>query len=70
VSDITETESGAAIAEDEILQFRIWLKDVSPMIWRRVQVSINMMLRELHGVFQVAMGRESIHLFQFGLRAD
>jgi Plasmid pRiA4b ORF-3-like protein len=53
----------------EILQFRIWLKDVSPMVWRRVQIPATMTLRELHGVFQVTMGWESIHLFQFILRA-
>jgi hypothetical protein len=39
------------------------------MIWRRVQVPDSMMLRELHGVIQVAMGWEGIHLFQFTLRA-
>jgi hypothetical protein len=39
------------------------------MVWRRVQVSASMTLRELHGVIQVAMGWESIHLFQFTLRA-
>ncbi len=49
----------------EILQFKIWLKGVSPMIWRRVQVPTSMTLCELHGVFQVAMGWEGIHLFMF-----
>jgi hypothetical protein len=39
------------------------------MIWRRVQVPSSMTLRELHGTFQVAMGWEGIHLFQFNLRA-
>ena len=39
------------------------------MIWRRVQVSADMTLRELHGVFQVAMGWEGLHLFTFNLRA-
>ena len=35
-------------SEDEavILQFRIWLKDVNPMVWRRVQVASTMTLRE------------------------
>lgn len=40
------------------------------MIWRRVQVPASMTLRELHGVLQVVMGWESIHLFQFTLRAQ
>ncbi len=60
--------SGSGEAPD-ILQFRIWLKDVSPMVWRRVQVPATMTLHELHGVFQVAMGWEGIHLYQFILYA-
>jgi hypothetical protein len=52
----------------EILQFKVWLLGISPMVWRRVQVPASMTLRELHGVFQVAMGWESIHLFQFMFR--
>jgi hypothetical protein len=39
------------------------------MIWRRVLVPASMTLRELHGVIQVVMGWEGIHLFQFTLRA-
>src|SRR4051794_32891046 len=39
------------------------------MVWRRVLVPAACTLRELHGVFQVAMGWEGIHLFQFCLRA-
>ena len=53
----------------KILQFKIWLKGISPMIWRRVQTPTNTTLRELHGIFQVAMGWEGIHLFLFRLRA-
>jgi hypothetical protein len=43
--------------------------EISPMVWRRVLVPATTTLRELHGVFQVAMGWEGIHLFQFRLRA-
>jgi hypothetical protein len=53
----------------EILQLKIWLLGISPMVWRRVQVPASITLRELHGVIQVAMGWEGIHLFQFMLRA-
>lgn len=53
----------------KILQFKVWLLGLSPMIWRRVQVLDSLTLRELHGVIQVAMGWEGIHLFQFTLRA-
>jgi hypothetical protein len=40
------------------------------MVWRRVLVPINLTLRELHGVIQVAMGWEGLHLYQFRLRAS
>ena len=39
------------------------------MTWRRVQVPGSITLRELHGVIQVAMGWEGLHLYRFLLRA-
>jgi hypothetical protein len=39
------------------------------MVWRRVLVPSSFTLRELHGVIQVAMGWEGIHLYDFQLRA-
>jgi hypothetical protein len=53
----------------EVLQIKVWLVGISPMIWRRVLVPAAFSLRELHGVMQVAMGWEGIHLYQFRLRA-
>lgn len=35
------------------------------MVWRRLQVPSTMTLREFHGVIQVAMGWDGIHLYQF-----
>jgi len=51
------------------VQIKVWLLGISPMVWRRVLVPNTCMLRELHGVIQVAMGWEGIHLYQFCLRA-
>lgn len=48
-----------------ILQFRVWPKGLSPMVLRRVRVPSTMTLREFHGVLQVAMGWDGIHLYQF-----
>jgi hypothetical protein len=39
------------------------------MVWRRVLVPASFTLRELHGVIQVTMGWEAIHLYDFQLRA-
>jgi hypothetical protein len=54
---------------DAILQIKIWLLGVSPMVWRRLLVPSSYTLRELHGVIQVAMGWEGVHLYDFQLRA-
>jgi hypothetical protein len=40
----------------EIIQLKVRLLGISPMIWRRVMVPTTMTLHELHGVLQVAMG--------------
>jgi hypothetical protein len=45
-----------------IIQFKVWLQGISPMVWRRLQVPASSSLQELHGVIQVAMGWEGIHL--------
>ena len=39
-----------------VLQVKVWLTGISPMVWRRVLVLGNSTLRELHDVIQVAMG--------------
>lgn len=52
-----------------ILQIKVWLVGISPMVWRRVLVPAAFTLCELHGVIQVTMGWEGIHLYDFQLRA-
>lgn len=52
-----------------ILRVKVWLTGISPMVWRRVLVPSGLTLRELHGVIQVSMGWEGIHLYDFHLRA-
>ena len=56
-------------AEGSIFQIKVRLLRISPMIWRRVLVPTSLTLHELHGVIQAVMGWESLHLFQFQLRA-
>ena len=60
---------GAVVNADAVLQVKVWLVGISPMVWRRVLVPASFTLRELHGVIQVAMGWEGIHLYVFRLRA-
>lgn len=53
----------------EIVQLKVRLIGISPMIWRRVMAPSSIMLRELHGILQVAMGWEGTHLFFFDIYA-
>jgi hypothetical protein len=67
----SEEKSSAPAAEAAaILQVKVGLTGISPMVWRRVLVPANFTLRELHGVIQVVMGWEGIHLYNFHLRAE
>jgi hypothetical protein len=62
-SPVSEEKSLVPAAEaGATLQVKVWLTSISPMVWRRVLVPANFTLRELHGVIQVAMGWEGIHL--------
>ena len=58
----------SAVPSRAILQLKVRLLGISPMIWRRVLVPESMSWRELHGVVQLAMGWEGIHLFEFAVR--
>ncbi len=53
----------------EIIQLKVRLLGISPMIWRRVLVPSSTTLRELHGILQVAVGWEGIHLFVYDVHA-
>ena len=56
-------------AAPELVQLKIRLTGISPMIWRRVLVPVSTTLHELPGIFQVAMGWEGVHLFLFDIYA-
>mgnify|MGYP001551543471 CR=1 FL=1 len=56
---VTSSSDGAVNA-DAVLQVKVWLVGISPMVWRRVLVPASFTLRELHGVIQVAMGWDGI----------
>jgi hypothetical protein len=49
----------------EVYQLRIWLKGISPMIWRRLLVKSNSTIADLHYTVQIAMGWDDDHLNQF-----
>ena len=51
-----------------IYQFTITLKEITPAIWRRLQVPATYTFWDLHVAFQDAMGWLDYHLHVFRLR--
>jgi hypothetical protein len=48
-----------------IYQLRIVLRDISPLIWRRVRVRSDICIAALHDVLQIVMDWDDIHLHRF-----
>jgi hypothetical protein len=52
---------------DHLIRLTVTLRDVEPVIWRRLQVPDSLTLRELHEVLQTAMGWLDYHLHLFDI---
>jgi pRiA4b ORF-3-like protein len=66
---VPSTSTSSTSDAPVVVQIKVWLIGISPMVWRRVLVPTAYTLQDLHGVLQIAMGWEGIHLYQFTLRA-
>ena len=51
-----------------ILQLRVVLRGISPLIWRRLLAPSDTTIAQLHEVLQVAFGWEDMHLHRFEIR--
>jgi hypothetical protein len=49
----------------DIARLKITLNDVKPRVLRRIEVPLDVRLDDLHLVFQIAMGWENYHLWEF-----
>ncbi len=52
-------------APGTVYQLKVSLRDISPMIWRRLLVTSHTTIAQLHDILQAAMGWEDLHLHQF-----
>jgi hypothetical protein len=51
-----------------IYQFKISLKEITPIVWRRIQVPTNYNFWDLHVAIQDSMGWLDYHLHQFSIK--
>jgi hypothetical protein len=52
-------------AEVQVYQLKVVLRDCSPMIWRRLLVTSDTSIAQLHSIIQIAMGWQDLHLHRF-----
>jgi len=52
----------------KMYQLRVYLRQISPMIWRRLLVRGDSTSTDLHYTLQIAMGWDDFHLHQFIIR--
>jgi len=51
--------------QDQIFQIHLSLPETEPLVWRRIHVSGLFTLEALHSVFQMVMGWQMTHLYEF-----
>ena len=49
----------------KVYQLKVSLRDISPLIWRRLLVRSDTTIAQLHEILQIAMGWEDVHLHRF-----
>jgi hypothetical protein len=52
-------------ADVYVYQMKVKLEEISPPIWRRIQVTNNTTLGKLHRILQIIMGWSDYHLHEF-----
>ena len=56
--------------EVEIYQLHVWIRQISPMIWRRLLVRSDSTIADLHYTLQIAFGWSDEHLHQFRIHGQ
>jgi hypothetical protein len=54
-----------AITPPNVYQFRVVVREISPLIWRRLLIRSDMSLATLHATLQIVFGWSDVHLHAF-----
>ena len=60
----------ANAADVEIFRLHVWIRQISPMIWRRLLVRSDSSIADLHYTLQIAFGWSDEHLNQFRIHGQ
>ncbi|MDX5936848.1 IS1096 element passenger TnpR family protein [Acidithiobacillus thiooxidans] len=53
-----------------VYQFHVWIRQITPMIWRRLLVRSDSTIADLHYVLQIAFGWSDAHLNGFHIHGQ
>jgi Plasmid pRiA4b ORF-3-like protein len=54
----------------EVYRLHVWIRQISPMIWRRFLIRSDSTLTDLHNTLQIAFGWSDFHLHRFRIRGQ
>src|SRR5664279_5187010 len=54
----------------EVFRLHVWIRQISPMIWRRLLVRSDSTIADLHYTLQIAMGWSDVHLNRFHIHGQ
>ncbi len=54
----------------EVYQLHVWIRQISPMIWRRFLIRSDSTLTDLHNTLPIAFGWSDFHLHRFRIRSQ
>lgn len=49
----------------DLYRVHVSLREIEPAIWRRIEISSQTTLKQLHRILQIAMGWENYHLHEY-----
>jgi len=56
-------------SEVEVYQLRVYLRKISPIVWRRILVRSDSTIADLHHTLQIVMNWDDYHLHEFLIRS-
>jgi hypothetical protein len=60
----------ASASDVDVFRLHAWIRQISPMIWRRLQVRSDSTIADLHYTLQIAFGWSDAHLNQFHIHGQ
>lgn len=58
------------LKQAHVYQLKVWILEISPMVWRRILVRSDSTIADLHYTIQIAIGWSDLHLNRFHIHGQ